>query len=66
LCLKCISLFSDRLKIEGSNVINVDVPASNGVIQVVENVIELDKEENYASHAHETSSRQNAIDFTAK
>ena len=32
---------SDRLKIEGSNVMNMDIPATNGVIQVVESVIEL-------------------------
>ena len=35
--------FLDRLKIEGSNVINKDIPASNGVVQVVENIIELGK-----------------------
>ena len=31
---------SDRLKIEGSNVINMDIPATNGVIQVVESIVE--------------------------
>ena len=36
-------IFSDRLKIEGSNVINMDIPASNGVVQVVENIIEMGK-----------------------
>ena len=34
-------LLLDRLKIEGSNVINMDIPATNGVIQVVENIIEI-------------------------
>merc|ERR1719189_1655754 len=40
-----VNLFArdDRLKIEGSNVINKDIPASNGVVQVVENIIELGK-----------------------
>ena len=38
-----IKTFSDRLKIEGSNVINMDIPASNGVVQVVENIIEMGK-----------------------
>jgi len=39
---KC-NLFSreDRLKIEGANVINMDIPATNGVIQVVESIIEV-------------------------
>ena len=32
---------SDRLKIEGSNVINMDIPATNGVIQVVESIVEM-------------------------
>jgi len=36
-------LFSDRLKIEGSNILNMDISATNGVIQVLENVIELDE-----------------------
>ena len=36
-----MNLFLDRLKIEGSNVINMDIPATNGVIQVVENIIEI-------------------------
>ena len=31
----------DRLKIEGSSVINMDIPATNGVIQVVENIVEM-------------------------
>jgi hypothetical protein len=34
-------ILSDRLKIEGSNVINMDIPATNGVIQVVESIIEM-------------------------
>ena len=38
-----IQTFSDRLKIEGSNVINMDIPANNGVVQVVENIIEMGK-----------------------
>jgi len=38
-----VNLFArdDRLKIEGSNVINMDIPATNGVVQVVENIIEM-------------------------
>ena len=35
--------FSDRLKIEGSNIVGVDLVASNGVIHVLENVVEIDK-----------------------
>ena len=35
------SCFADRLKVEGSNVINMDIPATNGVIQVVESIIEM-------------------------
>jgi uncharacterized surface protein with fasciclin (FAS1) repeats len=38
-------LISDRLKIEGSNVLSVDTPAINGVIHVLENVIEIDKKD---------------------
>jgi hypothetical protein len=34
-------ILSDRLKIEGSNVINMDIPTTNGVIQVVESIIEM-------------------------
>jgi hypothetical protein len=41
LLLKVSSLFSDRLKIEGSNVLNMDIPATNGVIQVVESIVEI-------------------------
>ena len=33
---------ADRLKLEGSNVINMDIPATNGVIQVVENIVEME------------------------
>ena len=33
---------SDRLKLEGSNVINMDIPATNGVIQVVESIVEME------------------------
>jgi hypothetical protein len=40
LLLKVSLLFSDRLKIEGSNVLNMDIPATNGVIQVVESIVE--------------------------
>jgi hypothetical protein len=35
------NLFLDRLKLEGSNVLNMDIPATNGVIQVVESIVEL-------------------------
>ncbi len=38
-------MISDRLKIEGSNVLSVDTPAINGVIHVLENVIEIDKKD---------------------
>ena len=38
--LQFIMYLSDRLKIEGSNVINMDIPATNGVIQVVESIVE--------------------------
>lgn len=39
------SFFSDRLKIEGSNILGVDIAATNGVIHVLENVIEIDKKD---------------------
>ena len=34
-------VFSDRLKLEGANVINKDIPATNGVLQVVESIVEM-------------------------
>ena len=34
-------VFSDRLKLEGANVINMDIPATNGVLQVVESIVEM-------------------------
>jgi len=43
-----LNLFSrdDRLKLEGSNVINMDIPATNGVIQVVESIVEMEASPN--------------------
>ena len=35
------SSIADRLKLEGANVINMDISASNGVIQVVETIVEI-------------------------
>ena len=29
------------IKIEGSNVINLDIPATNGVVQVLESVVQV-------------------------
>jgi hypothetical protein len=42
---KYFKFLSDRLKIEGSNVLTTDVSASNGVIHVLENVVELDRDD---------------------
>eukprot|EP00094_Tigriopus_californicus_P003735 TCALIF_03595-PA protein Name:"Similar to Tgfbi Transforming growth factor-beta-induced protein ig-h3 (Mus musculus)" AED:0.52 eAED:0.52 QI:7/0.6/0.33/0.66/0.8/0.66/6/0/1902 len=38
-----LNLFSrrDRVKLDGANISDMDIPAANGVIQIVENVIEL-------------------------
>ena len=43
LYFRCIFwlFFSGTLKIEGSNVINIDIPATNGVVHVLENVIKI-------------------------
>ena len=39
--LKTCHLFLEWIKIEGSNVINLDIPATNGVVQVLESVIQV-------------------------
>jgi len=41
-----------RLKVEGANVVNVDIPADNGVIQVVETIVELPEEERLDDDRH--------------
>ncbi len=37
--------FPDRLKLEGANVINMDISTNNGVIQVVETIVEVPRRE---------------------
>ena len=32
---------AERLKLEGANVVNMDIPADNGLIHVVETVVEM-------------------------
>lgn len=39
--IKTYHLILEWIKIEGSNVINLDIPATNGVVQVLESVIQV-------------------------
>ena len=39
--IDCSFILSEWIKIEGSNVINLDIPATNGVVQVLESVIQV-------------------------
>ena len=39
--LKSYHFILEWIKIEGSNVINLDIPATNGVVQVLESVIQV-------------------------
>ncbi len=51
-----LTLSADRLKLEGANVVNMDISTSNGVIQVVETIVEVPRR-NHSGRRPRTAAR---------